>query len=126
MHRPTAFLCTFLAISTIWPAASTAAQHGSLTDTAGVLALVPVWLVGARRIRVVAIRVGYRLLDDQWIAAIRHPSVVRTSTINSAPTESMERPRNCPRVRLVELAQATSPRVTTRGASRALDTARAN
>jgi hypothetical protein len=53
MHRPTAFLCTFLAISTIWPAASTAAQHGSLTDTAGVVALVPVWLVGARRIRVV-------------------------------------------------------------------------
>ena len=54
---------------------------------------------------------GYerRLRDDQWMAAMRQPCGVRTSTISSAPAELMARSRNVPCVVLVDVAQATSP-----------------
>src|SRR5690606_324008 len=59
------------------------------------------------------------------MAEIFHPSGVRTSTINSAPTESTWRPRNSPRVELEDTAHATSPRTVTRIGRRSLCTARA-
>jgi len=58
------------------------------------------------------------------MAAIFHPVGVRVNTISSAPAESTARPRYSPRVVLVDVAQPTSPRTTTRTDPRTPLTAR--
>lgn len=51
----------------------------------------------------------FRCRDDQWIAAMRHLSGVRSSTMSSAPEESTARPRKVPCAVEVEAAHAASP-----------------
>jgi hypothetical protein len=56
---------------------------------------------------------GRRCLEDQWIAEIFHPLGVRTRTISSAPLELATLPFTSRCVVLVDVAQATSPRMRT-------------
>ena len=52
---------------------------------------------------------GWRLADDQWIARIFQPLLVRLRIINSAPTLSIGRPLNVPVEVDVETNHATLP-----------------
>ena len=66
-----------------------------------------------------------RSWSDQWIALMVHPSTLRVRTISSAPVEFTVLPRYRPRVVLVALVQATSPRTLTRTGDRVAFNARA-
>jgi hypothetical protein len=67
-----------------------------------------------------------RARDDQWIALICHPELVRRRTASSAPTELICRPFVCPWVTDVDVTHATSPCTVTRITVRVDGTARAN
>ena len=73
---------------------------------------VPVMVLVAVMVAVSSMGVAHerRVRDDQWIALMRHPAGVRTSTINSAPDERTSRPSTVRVTALVDATQETSPR----------------
>ena len=63
--------------------------------------------------------------DDQWTALIFQVSAARVRTMSSAPVEFTALPRNSPRIVLVPVVHATSPRMATLTGERVPFTARA-